>query len=674
MDSKAAGIGQQIPRNSLALLMLAQAAVVIPFSIHLSPWIIAVCLFCGCWRWMVFRGRWDFPRHWIKAVLVAASIAGVAVSGVSMMSLEAASSLCVLAFALKTVEMKNARDAYVVSFLGYFNIATQFLFDQSLAIAAYELGATTLVTAGLIGLNQRATRVNPMASIRIAGTLIVQALPLTIVFFLLFPRIAPLWTIPLPSGATTGISDRMKPGDIANLTQSDEIAFRAVFRGQTPSPGNLYWRGLVYSDFERGEWSVGNPLPAETGWSISGNGTEGDNYVVLLEPTFSRWLFALDVAEPRSPRIGVTRDYRLESAEPVMSLYRYQVESFPGRVMDAGAGGLAPHVRERALALPQGDNPRIVEYARQLRRQHAEPAAMARAVLDEIRTEPFAYTLRPATLNELGSVDQFWFDTRQGFCTHYAGAFVYIMRAAGVPARMVGGYQGGELNPFSDHLVVRQYDAHAWAEMWVRGQGWVRLDPTAAIAPARIESGLSAALPESDLDALSALTAVRLGEGGFAVNALRWLDSVEHRWNLWVLGYDTGVQRNVLRDLLGEVTPMRIGIALLAGSSISMALVAAVMFWRRAPRMRHPVERAFRSFANVAEKYGYRRDLNETPSAFVRRVGEDNRYPVDELDGLIEELDRLLYNPSAAGMLTDLRALKVRLFRLRLRLVFGGVG
>ncbi len=672
MDSpkvnEALGIAYQIPRNSLALLMIAQIVVVVPYFRQLSPWIIAVGLFCGYWRMGVYQGRWDYPARWIKALLVIASLAGVALSGVAAFSLEAAASVLILAFALKLVEMKSRRDAYLVIFLGYFIIATQFLFDQAILVAAYELIATIMVTAAMVGMNQLHTRVRPLASLRLAGSLVVQALPFAIVLFLFFPRIAPLWTVPLPMGAKTGISDHMTPGDIAKLTQSDELAFRVVFKDRVPAAKDLYWRGLVYSNFDSGTWSIGAEFKPSRPQLDETNAEDDIRYEVLLEPTMSNWLFALDTATAETPNVGRTLDYRLVSDDPVMSVFRYDVVSRPGLVMD---DRLIPVIRVREKRLPDGDNPRIRAFANALYVEADEDVpTYIEAVLRYIRTELFSYTLQPPRLAREDSIDEFWFDTRAGFCTHYAGAFVFMMRSVGIPTRMVGGYQGGEINPISQHLVVRQYDAHAWAEVWMAGRGWTRVDPTAAVAPERIEQGLNAALSLTDRAALSLFTSMRMGDWGMLSGLLDWTDSLEHRWNLWVIGYDTRFQAGFLEDLLGELTPTRIGTAILIGGAMSTGLVAIALFWRRRPVHRHPVERLVRRFGDRLAGFGYPRRPSEPPGKFIRRIAAEAGLEELQIDNFVAELNSLLYNPETARSGPELRQLRGQLRRLQFRLAF----
>jgi transglutaminase-like putative cysteine protease len=667
-DSQALGVAYQIPRNSLALLMIAQVVVLVPFALQLSPWIVGVGLFCGCWRMGVYQGRWDYPRRWIKALLVGASFLGVALSGVGVFSLEAAASVLILAFALKLIEMKSRRDAYVVIFLGYFAIATQFLFDQSITTAVYEFVAIVVVTAAMVGLNQLQTRVRPWVSLRLAGTLVLQALPFTVVLFIFFPRIAPLWTVPLPNSGTTGLSEQVTPGDIAKLTQSDDPAFRVVFAGEVPPPKDLYFRGLVYPVFEEGTWSVAarnrSGTPADP---LAGEQSSAWRYEVLLEPTLSDWLYALDAAYPQTPGVQRTADFYLRAADPVLSVFRYGVTSYPQVALDPVLPGW---LRERDLRIDPADNPRAVALARDLYAQTGETGAFITRILQMIRTQPYAYTLTPPVLGKQSSIDEFWFDTRSGFCTHYAGALVYMARAAGIPARMVGGYQGGEINPITGHLVVRQYDAHAWAEVWMAGAGWTRVDPTSAVAPARIESGLNAALSVEDRATLSAFTNARFGDQSLMSDFLHWADSLEHRWNLWVVGYDTYFQADVLKKILGEITPLRIGMVMLVAGTISVGFVALTLFWRRRPRYRHPGERVFRNFDRKLASFGLRRDPAESPAAFVARVAGEAGIEEDQFRTLVAELNDVLYNPELDLGSDRLAQLRSGLRRLRFKLVF----
>lgn len=647
---KEVGIEYQIPRNVLALLMIAQVAVVLPHTVQLSPWIIAVCLVCGIWRTMVYQGRWTFPPSWVKALLVVAAVVGVSASGASAFSVETASSLLIVSFALKLVEMKTRRDAYVVIFLSYFVIATEFLFSQSLVVALYEIVAAVLVTAAMIGLNQLRTNVRPGASLRLAGALLGQALPLTLVLFVFFPRVAPLWSVPVPSATSTGISDRVTPGDIADLSQSDEIAFRAVFAGSAPSPNEMYWRGVVYDRFDGETWTQGRPLPRLAPEQIVPPEQRGVglSYTLLQEPTFATFLFGVTTPVPKNGQIELRQSYTMQAETPLMSLLRYDVTSYPEFVRGAALTYDSPTI-QRALALPEGDNPRAREWARRELAKAGSVPAYVQRVLDEVANQ-FTYTLKPPLLTTQSSIDEFWFDTRAGFCVHFAGSFVYLMRAAGIPARMVGGYQGGELNPLTGHMVVRQYDAHAWTETWQPGIGWQRNDPTFAVAPERIRTGLSAALSADDRSSLSALTNARLNGFGSYNQLLYLFDSLEHRWNMWVVGYDTNAQLDYLTELLGaRPSPATIAIAVSVGGALSLGFAALALFLRRPGAPKDLLTRSFLQFCAVAARRGVIKEPWESPMAFVSRAATHYQLPAQQVAEVVAGMEHLLYNHPAGA-------------------------
>lgn len=631
---------------------------ILPLAPHISPWIVGVCLFNGYWRTQVYRGRWGYPASWIKVVLVFGSSAGIFVSGFGSFSLEAATSLMVLAFALKLVEMRSRRDAFLIIFLSYFMVANAFLFNQTMAVAAYEFIAMIIITSALVGMNQMQSRVRPMASFWTSSALILQALPLTLILFLMFPRVMPLWSIPLPSAASTGLSEQMSPGDVAKLTRSDELAFRAVFEGAPPNARDMCWRGLVYTDFEAGTWQVGVPLPER---AVGSGLAVGDPlaYEIFLEPTQNKWLFSLDTPISFDNGINLLADYRLLSDEPILSVKRYSVVSDMRQVQDVE---LHPALRYRNLFVSAEDNPRFKDYALRLEAGASDADEIIQRILRDVRKGEYHYTLSPPTLPSVSSIDAFWFDTRKGFCTHYAGAMVMALRMAGIPARMVGGYQGGEVNPTSQHVVVRQYQAHAWVEAWLSGRGWVRFDPTAAVAPERVEQGLNAALSSEDLASLSFFASARMNQESLLNGVLQWADTLEYRWNLWVVGYDNKVQKDVLKEWLGAVTPARVGMVLLVGGALSLLLVSITLFWRRRPASTHPVEKLVQRFAAGMARQGVSKRAEETPVEFVQRVCTAANI---DAQPLCAELQAQLYDPDHVPSYLDRLRMSQTLRRIR---------
>ena len=480
--------------------MIAQAVVVLPHAAHISLWIIAVGLFCGYWRWMVYQGRWDYPQRWVKVLLVIASAIGVAVSGKSAFSLETATGLLIVAFALKLVEMKSRRDAYLVIHLCYFIVAAEFLFDQSIGVALYERACRwSIVTAALVGLHQLHTRVRASTSLRTAAVLVVQAMPLMLVLFLFFPRVAPLWSVPLPGGAR---HRHQRSRRAWRYRSADAFRTRSRFAPYStaempPARALVLARAGVFELLRKATWSVGGVPSAPENAPVSGGRSSDFLPDVCRYRTRSRIRFCWNrrrrhgcsgsTLRCRSTRgTSLTRDFRLIADEPMHTMVRYRAVAYPRRRWTLQ---LPDWLRARETQLPDDDNPRIVAFANDLAGTQRRQRAISRQrACSTFATEPYVYTLEPAAARNANSVDAFWFDTRRGFCSalcrrvRLSGARSGHSRADG---RRISGWRS---QPADGHLVVRQFDAHAWAEVWLEGRGWVRFDPTAAVAPARIES------------------------------------------------------------------------------------------------------------------------------------------------------------------------------------------
>ena len=436
------GIYQQIPRNCLLLIMLAQITVVIPLLQHTSIWIIGLGLGCVLWRWMTFKEKFPFPRWWLSGIIVVlASIINIISFGFQH-SLELWSSFLIIAYALKLIETKNRRDAYVVIFLSYFVLTAAFIYDQSILFAVYQVGAIILVTAAMVSMNQHASRDQIFFPIKTASKLILQALPLMLVLFLIFPRLPPFWSVPVAKSSYTGLDQQMKPGDVANLAQSDKIVFRAVFDNKPPNNAQLYWRGLVYSNFTAGTWSSGAiPSPRDStinviDWNDDNQTSyfvpeltnlESFNYQVLQEPSGKIWRFGLDLAIPKQRNTGLTWDFRVVSKKAITNLTRYSINSYPDAVLDLE---LPAWLHERETRIPIRDNDRVKAFAQELRATSDSDQQFIDKLLQQIRTQSFYYTLSPPTLPSLNSIDEFWFKTRAGFCAHYAGAMTFMLQRA----------------------------------------------------------------------------------------------------------------------------------------------------------------------------------------------------------------------------------------------------
>ena len=581
----------QVPQHAFLLLTGSALLVTLPALFRGPGWLWPVVLAALLWRWQIQHGRWHVPGMVIRIALVVAVLGLTLFSYGTVLGPDAGVTLLVAAFSLKLLEVIRLRDAYVVIILAFFVLATAFLLNRGVLMAIYVFAVLSVLLAALVGINE------PSHSARIAhhwrkgGALILYALPLMLVLFVLVPRLPPLWSLPLPKqAAKTGMSDSMAPGEISRLSESNELAFRVEFEGRVPPPADRYWRGLTYSGFDGRRWSQtipvhlaerdyiyfpGDPEPAWLRRYATQRQQPAWRYRVLMERSGRPWLYALAVpfAAGRAD-IGIARDMRLVFNKDVEEVIQYRVDSYP---LAMEADNLAAWERDLNLALPQDVGPQARQLARQSRQRYDDDLVFARQALRWFTEQPFYYTLEPPRLPN-DTIDGFLFGTRRGFCEHYASGYAFILRAAGIPARIVAGYQGGELNSLGDHLRVRQRDAHAWVEAWIPGRGWLQFDPTAAVAPSRIEYGVDRALAE--LTEGGAL----LGDIGGNLSALvrmtHLADYVEFVWTKWVLGYDQQSQLQFLGRWLGQVSPLRIALSLAALVGSLMLALTLWMLWQ----------------------------------------------------------------------------------------------
>jgi transglutaminase-like putative cysteine protease len=548
-------------------------------------------------------------------VLILATLAvvtGVLVQYQTLLGRDAGVAMLGAMAALKFLELRSVRDAMVVVFLGYLLAMANLLFSQSLPMAGYLLGALVVLVAAQIMVQGQHGAVPASASLRLSARMLCQATPVALVLFVLFPRLpGPLWALPWDAHkGRTGLTDAMSPGAISRLSQSGEVAFRVRFAASEPAAGQLYWRGPVLEHYDGRTWTpaeeaVQGHLPASL------RGTDLVDYTVILEPHGRRWLFALDLPAGVPPRAGITASFQVKRARPVDELLRYEMRS----MLSYRTGALSAAERERNLQLPRIGNSRARELAGAWRDAYSSAEGRVAVALSLFREAPFYYTLAPPRLED-DVVDRFLFETRRGFCEHYAGSFVFLMRAAGVPARVVTGYQGGERNGLGDYLIVRQADAHAWAEVWLTGRGWTRVDPTAAVAPQRVERGLYAAVA----DAARLPFLARGGRSWLHQVALGW-DYLDNAWNEWVLAYGPDRQRRFFSYLgLGAVgwreTVVAMSVCLGAVGGVFLG-IHALLGCRRGL---DPVARAYQRFCGKLGRRGLVRGHHEGPLDFAERV------------------------------------------------------
>lgn len=579
----------QVPHHATGWLLLGALWAVLPILWRGPVTLLIVVLLLLGWRWQIARARLSMPGRLLRLGLLLLLVLLTLWHYRTIFGPEAGVALLASTFTLKLLEMFRLRDAYVALLLGFFVLAMNFLFQQGPLITFYVLVGFVLFAAALIGINQADEKGRALAHLRVSGLLVAKALPLMLVIFVVVPRVAPLWGFSLNTDqARTGLSDSMTPGSISDISQSSEPVFRVEFQGKVPPPAARYWRGLTYSDFDGESWRQAHTdvSPGEEDieyadrptrpWfeqlEAQRKGLQPDyRYRVLMEPSGNRWLFALDVPFSETPRVGLARDFRLVSRDPVDQAMAYRVASYPQLKMDVA---LPAWLRREDLALPKGGNPEARAMAQAWRADSASDVAYIQRLLAWFHEQPFYYTLHPPKLAGDDSIDAFLFQSRRGFCAHYASAFAFLMRAAGIPARVVAGYQGGEVNPMGSYLQVRQYDAHAWVEVWLQGQGWVREDPTAAVAPERIEDGILAALDEADAPAGAG--ALTLWNGSLLGRIGMFGDYMTYLWQRWVVNYDQHSQSALFANWFGKINFYQL---LLWATSLVLSLALLVFAW-----------------------------------------------------------------------------------------------
>ncbi|QYK03584.1 DUF3488 and transglutaminase-like domain-containing protein [Shewanella zhangzhouensis] len=619
-----------IGRSTLFWLLLTHFALIAPLADKSTPWTLAISAICLVWRVGIFYGRVARPPRLLVTGLGIASAVTLALVGKQIGFLNALMNLLILGYSLKTIEILGKRDVRTVILVGYFLIAINLIDNQGIGAMALALALFWLNTQSLLTLYRDPGGKRDALAIK----LVLQSLPLAILLFLVLPRLPPLWMVPSLKSSITGLGNEVGFGDISKLTQSDALAFRARFDGQVPANPELYWRALVMEDYDGSHWrqhSGIKRLEREAFLLGSGRAAPADeppqttnrprkaplSYEVIAEPSGQRWLFGLDVAYSDTPGVVNLPDYRLFALRPLDGRFQYRARAFDAR-MDSR---LPDSVKRLNLSLPDGINPRTRDLVSQLKAESDSPQDFIQRLMTRFRTEAYFYTLSPPPVGT-AQIDDFLFDNKQGFCVHYATALTFMARAAGIPARLVSGYQGGELNPGAGYVSVYQYMAHAWSEVWFEGQGWVRVDPTAMIAPSRILDGFDATFnPDESYLAENLFSGHRLKEIPWLNNLRLQLASIDYYWSVWVLGFDNERREGLLNRLLGGLKPARLILFVLGISGVILLFVAWQAGILRLPSRQPPLLMAFARIEKSLTSIGLPREISEGPGDYAARVG-----------------------------------------------------
>ncbi|MDP3761021.1 MAG: DUF3488 and transglutaminase-like domain-containing protein [Ramlibacter sp.] len=580
-----------LPRDArdTLFLLLVIGWVILPQIANLPWWASALAGGVLLWRgWIAVAGH-PLPSSWWVLVLLAVTLAGTYATHRTLLGRDAGVTLIVALLALKTLELRARRDAFVIFFLGFFTMLTNFFFSQSLATAAAMLLALLGLLTALVNAHMPVGRPPLAQAARTAAWMALMGAPIMAVLFMLFPRFAPLWGIPSDAmSGRSGLSASMQVGNIASLALDETIAMRVRFEGAVPPQNDLYFRGPVLSTFDGREWRPLQPrlgsrfapvIPGNAQLQVLGSPVR---YEVTMEPNNRPWIIVLDAAAKRPEVPGfeaaMTSELQWVANRPVTDLLRYRVESHPD--FRHGPRTSAAAVLPQYTELPDGFNPRTLALAAEIRGDPklagAGSAALVQAALNRLRTGNYYYTLDPGVYGA-HTADEFWFDRKEGFCEHIASAFAVLMRAMDIPARVVTGYQGGERNPVDGFWVVRQSDAHAWTEVWLSGQGWVRVDPTSAVAPGRTGAFERLQPPRGAI-----ATAIGAVTPNLAAHLRSAWEALNNGWNQWVLNYTQSRQLDLLKNLGFESPSWEDLTLVLLGLLIFVALCgAAWTLWER---------------------------------------------------------------------------------------------
>ena len=593
------------------------------------------CLMLG-WRFAAVWQPQYLPRSRVLLFLTLFALTLLLSQHKHLLGRDAGTNLFILALGLKLLEIKTERDIYLVTYLAFIVAASLFLYQQSLFMAAYILAVCCVLFATLVAINS--IEIKTRVALKTATLIILQAIPIAVVIFILFPRVeAPRWMIfEEKNKAKIGLSDSMEPGSISDLGTSEELVFRVKFTGSMPPPKQRYWRGPVLAHTDGKRWSQfstqivkGLTLtkPIYTGTAYQ--------YTLLMEAQEKNWVFGLDMPEQFSAPLVLTGYYQLVTQENSNKRAEYKITSYP----QYNTGNLTQVEYQDATQLPREPSDKIKQFVTQLHGFDSKPEEFIAQLLNHFRKEDFHYTLTPPLMEE-NPIESFLFTTKRGFCSHYASAFVYLMRVAHIPARVVTGYQGGEFNGVGNFLEVRQANAHAWAEVWIENQGWARVDPTAAVAPERIEQQLNLDLLELG------------GEIRFDPNMINqqqnWLkqmnqlwNSADYQWQRWVVHYASDNQANFLstfgiHDFKAMMKWLMILVALIT-------ILLSAFLLRKKQKAIAPILRLYNRFCAKLKPAGLIRTNREGAHDFAQRAKIALPEQADAIEQITADFIQLQY-------------------------------
>jgi len=627
-------------------VVLSLFLVITPHFQRFPLWISAAIISLFIWRLAAIKNKKRLPNKWLLSIIAISVSAATIFHYGTILGKTAGTTFLSILLAIKLLESRNKRDYMLLIGISFFIIVTNFLFSQTILTVTYMFITVIVLVISMMSIDLDNLSIHLKQKLKISATLVFQALPLMLILFVLFPRIpGPLWELPDDSkSARSGLSDTMSPGNISQLIQSNEVAFRVKFKDKPPPQNKLYWRAMVLWHFDGRNWEQGkhNPNPSPT---IEGN-RQTVEYTVTLEPHDEKYLFALDIPTTTPENSIYTADFLLRSKRKIESLYQYSLNSVLEYKIQKKP---FPWEINAGLKIPAAGNPESIAMAQEWKREFHDPISIINHALKYFNKNEFAYTLRPPLTPGFNSVDQFLFESKQGFCEHYASSFTFLMRAAGIPARVVIGYQGGELNPINQFLTVRQADAHAWSEVWLKNRGWVRVDPTASIAPERVEKNLDAAL---DSNAYRPFY-MRIDSGTLKQLRLYW-DAVDNSWKQWVVGYDSKLQHKFLSSIFNKDMGLYdIAIAMIVIMFLASLAITLYLFKLTPKTVIDPVQKIYAQFCRKLSKKGLIRNIHEGPIDFSLRATESFPEQKDSIELITQIYINLRFKSRDSNKLSE---------------------
>lgn len=604
----------EIELKKLYPVLIGIHLVALPLYPEIHTLILFILFALTAWVTLIISQRTRQPSALVRILTLIFSVFFLIIANGTIFGQQAGTSLLLLLALMKIFEVKNKRDINLIVFMSFFLIASNFFFSQSPLIAIYVFGVVIYLTSILIYLSDTVGTINFGLRLKTAGRTVAIAIPFMLILFVVFPRIpSPLWGLPKDMHtAKTGLAEELTLEGISQLVSSGEVAFRVNFDDEPPPHNLLYWRGPVLSHYDGKTWkrndapisAIANLIEPEAGRSFT--------YTMTLEPHDKNWLLSLEHPTSLTSNLRLSRELQLISKKPITNVMSYTATS-TSNVINAG---LFEQEAIRNLLLPKNINPESHKLASQFKqRANGQAEDIVHLALDYFRHQEFFYTLSPPPLSH-HSMDDFLFATKRGFCGHYASAFVTLMRGAGIPSRVVTGYQGGVINPIDNYMIVRQSDAHAWAEVWLNDKGWVRVDPTAAVSPSRIESGIVNADLESNK-----LPALLLTDNAFLTRSRYVIDSMQNSWNKWIIGYNQQRQEQLFNTMgFEKIDASQLALLLVFAMTFSGTVLAGFMLRRDSNKNLDKPLYYYNVFCNKLKSAGLDRYRHEGEQEFLNKI------------------------------------------------------